>query len=271
MKRLPTMILFIRLLLGIVFVTYGVVKLGGGQYYYGDFVIDSKTVSGTSFVWAFFGWSKVYALFTGFGEFMAGLLLLIPRTRTAGAVILFPISLNITVLTFAFGFPGVKYASLVYTLLCGLLLLYDLPKLKLIFLNDTKTDALLRSVQPAELAEAPAPSVAPRGKLMKRLAVAAVLLPFGLFLLNAAVASLTPGPEAKALAACAAQGWQKETLVLKRSRYGGGGGTGFNRAGFVIFEVKGANPPKLVRVEVKRLHSFVDWQIIKITEESPAP
>jgi uncharacterized membrane protein YphA (DoxX/SURF4 family) len=266
MKRLPTVILFIRLLLGGIFVVYGVVKLFGGQYYYGDFTIDSQTVSGTFFVWAFFGWSKAYALFTGFGEFLAGLLLLIPRTRTAGACVLFPITLNITVMTFCFGFPGVKYASLLYTLLCGALLLYDWPKLKLIFLPDAKTEALLRVVQPAELAEAPAPM--PRNKLVKRLAAAAVLLPLGFFLLNAAVASLTPGPEAKALDACAARGWAKDSLVLKRSRYGGG--TGFNRAGYVLFEAKAANPPKFVRVEVNRPHSFVDWQILGVSEQ-PEP
>lgn len=266
MKRLPYLVLLIRLLLGIVFVVYGVVKLFGGQYYYGDFVIDSKTVDGTFMVWAFFGWKKAYALFTGFGELLAGLLVLIPRTSTAGAVALFPVTLNITVMTFAFGFPGVKYASLTYTLLCAFLLLYDLPKLKLIFLSDAKTDALLRQLKPEELPEAPASAVVPRGKLVKRLAVAAVLLPMAFFLLNAAVASLTPGPEGKALDACVAQGWKREELVMKRSRYVGG--TGFNRQGFVLFEVKGSAPPKFVRVEVSRPISFVDWRILKISEES---
>jgi uncharacterized membrane protein YphA (DoxX/SURF4 family) len=267
MKRLPYLVLLIRLLLGFVFVVYGVVKLFGGQYYYGDFVIDSKTVDGTFMVWAFFGWSKVYALFTGFGELLAGVLLLIPRTRTAGAVALFPVTLNITVMTFAFGFPGVKYASLIYTLLCGFLLLYDLPKLKLIFLSDAKTDALLRQLKPEDVVETASTTVAaPRGKLVKRLAIAAVLLPITFFLVNAAVASLTPGPEGKALDACVAQGWKKESLELKRSRYGGG--TGINRQGFVLFEVKGTTPPKFVRVEVNRPISFVDWQILKISEET---
>ncbi len=267
MKKLPYLVLLIRLLLGFVFVVYGVVKLFGGQYYYGDFVIDSKTVDGTFLVWSFFGWSKAYALFTGFGELLAGVLLLIPRTRTAGAVALFPVTLNITVMTFAFEFPGVKYASLTYTLLCAFLLLYDLPKLKLIFLSDAKTDALLRQLKPEELAEVSSPAVAaPRGKTLKRLVVAAILLPITLFLLNAAVASLTPGPEGKALAACAERGWKKDDLELKRSRYGGG--TGINRQGFVMFEVKGATPPKFIRVEVNRPHSFVDWQILKVSEES---
>ncbi len=227
MKHLQTVILLIRLLLGIVFVTYGIVKLLGGQYYYGDFVIDSKTVGGPFFVWAFFGYSKIYALFTGVGEFTAGLLLLIPRTRTLGAAILFPVTLNITVMTFAFGFPGVKYASLVYTALCALLLLYDYPKLKLIFWENKKLEELVAYLE-----------------------------------------SQPKQPPVKALNECVKQGWKREDLVLRRSSYPGG--TGLNRQGYVLFEVKGSNPPKNVRVEVRRPHSFVDWQIIKIAEEAEA-
>ncbi len=77
---------------------------------------------------------------------------------------------------------------------------------------------------------------------------------------------MTPGPEDKALDECVKQGWKREDLILRRSSYPGG--TGLNRQGYVLFEVQGLNPPKNVRVEVRRPHSFVDWQIIKITEET---
>src|SRR5262245_61339479 len=43
----------IRVFLGITFATYGLVKVLGGQYNYGDWVIDKSTVDGTSLVWAF--------------------------------------------------------------------------------------------------------------------------------------------------------------------------------------------------------------------------
>ena len=40
----------IRVFLAITFTTYGLVKVLGGQYNYGDWVIDKKTVDGTSLV-----------------------------------------------------------------------------------------------------------------------------------------------------------------------------------------------------------------------------
>ncbi|MGH9837966.1 MAG: hypothetical protein ACREEM_04200 [Blastocatellia bacterium] len=260
----------IRILLGIIFITYGAVKLGGGQYYYGDFVIDSKTIgpSATFFVWAFFGYSKVYAAFTGMCELGAGALLLIPRTATLGAAAVFAVALNITVMTFGFGFPGVKYLSLSYTVLSAVLLAWDYNKLKLIFWDRWQVEAALALLreQPA-LVTVP---VKPPMSLGKRLIVAAVIIPVFFIFLNAAVASLTPGPEDAARAQAVAQGWEKEDLVFKRSRYGGTAtsGIGLNRQGSVWFEVKGSNPPKLVRVDVHRPHSFVGWRIDGVTEES---
>src|SRR5512138_152844 len=61
----------IRVLLAITFATYGLVKVLGGQYNYGDWVIDKKTVDGTSLVWAFYGYSPFYGRFTGLFELVA--------------------------------------------------------------------------------------------------------------------------------------------------------------------------------------------------------
>ncbi len=53
---------------------------------------------------------------------MPGIILLFPRTAFAGALALFPVTLNITAMDFGFGFPGVKYLVTIYTLLLGLLI-----------------------------------------------------------------------------------------------------------------------------------------------------
>ena len=107
-----------RLLLFVVFAGYGSIKLLGGQYDYGDWVISNRTADGTSVVWAFYGYSPVYGRFTGLYEVVPALLLLSRRTVTLGALGLFAVSLNITVMDFAYGYPMVKCFSLAYTLLC---------------------------------------------------------------------------------------------------------------------------------------------------------
>src|SRR5687768_4484860 len=96
--RLTTLLTFIRVFLGLVFITYGTVKVLGGQYYYGPWVIDKATVDGPSLVWAFYGYSQIYGRATGFFELIPGIMLLVPRTATIGAAALFAVSLNITIM-----------------------------------------------------------------------------------------------------------------------------------------------------------------------------
>jgi uncharacterized membrane protein YphA (DoxX/SURF4 family) len=112
----------IRVFLGITFATYGLVKVLGGQHNYDDWVIDKKTVDGTSLVWAFYGYSPFYGRFTGLFELVPAILLLIPRTATIGAAALFAVALNVTAMDFGFDYPAVKYFALVYTILLGVLL-----------------------------------------------------------------------------------------------------------------------------------------------------
>ncbi|OEU86832.1 hypothetical protein DB35_24800 [Streptomyces abyssalis] len=116
-------------MLFVVFAGYGTVKLLGGQYDYGDWEISNHTADGTSVVWAFYGYSEFYGRFTGLYELLPALLLLSRRTATLGALGLFAVSLNITVMDFAYGYPMVKYFSLVYTLLCLFLIAQDRDRL----------------------------------------------------------------------------------------------------------------------------------------------
>ena len=50
--------------------------------------------------------SGLYWNFIGLGQFAAAVLLLIPATQTLGAVMFFPVILNITVVTWSVGFAG---------------------------------------------------------------------------------------------------------------------------------------------------------------------
>src|SRR5581483_2736583 len=140
MKKL---VVVVRLILAIVFISYGAVKLMGGQYYYGDWVIDKKTTDGTFLVWAFFGYSRVYAYFTGLIEFGSGILMLFPQTATLGAAALFAASLNITVMDFCFNFPSVKYASLVFTIMAAFILWSERQRLKLVFWDKWRVEAVM--------------------------------------------------------------------------------------------------------------------------------
>jgi hypothetical protein len=135
----------IRLFLAVVFIGYGGLKLLGYQYYYGDWVMDKHTVSGTSLVWAFYGYSPVYGRFTGLFELIPAVLLLSSRTATLGASALFAVSLNITVMDFAFDYPTVKYLVLCYTLLCLVLMVHDRKRLLLLVRPPAEIAALHRA------------------------------------------------------------------------------------------------------------------------------
>ena len=70
-----------------------------------------------------------YYTFIGVGQLMAALLLLIPRTALLGAILYFPIILNICVLAYALRFEGTRITTLM--LLANLfLLVWDYDRLK---------------------------------------------------------------------------------------------------------------------------------------------
>lgn len=245
MRPVPPWIRLIRWFLAVVYIVYGGVKLAGGQFWHGDFAIDSRTIDGPFFAWAFFGWSRPYALFAGFGELIPGLLLLFNRTALIGALMLFPVGLNITVLTFAFGFPSVKYASLLYTILAGVLIAWDLPR-------------LWPAVWPKE-----APPVVPFSKV-GRVLVVVLGLPFLFLATTVLTESLSTGPEKAMLERLVAQGIPRDSLELVRSRYQG---QIFNRSGFVEYRTLDAS--RRFRAEVGRPISYVAWRIGRIEETKP--
>ncbi len=74
-----------------------------------------------------------YYPFIGYVQVAAAILLLIPRTATLGALIYFPIILNICILSLAVGFDGSLVTSPLMVLANLYLICWDYDKLKFIF------------------------------------------------------------------------------------------------------------------------------------------
>jgi uncharacterized membrane protein YphA (DoxX/SURF4 family) len=138
-KWRPRVVIGVRYLLAAVFIMYGSIKLFGGQYYYGDWVMSKADQPNEGLVWAFYGYSPFYGRVTGLFELLPALLLLNRRTATLGALGLFAVSLNITLMDFAFHYPAVKYFSLAYTLLLVFLLWQGRDRLLAAFWHDPST------------------------------------------------------------------------------------------------------------------------------------
>lgn len=115
---------FTRVLLAVGFIPPGLKKLRGEPF----------TVMPTShpvgyFFDAFFQASELY-WFVGFAQVTAALLLLSPRTATLGAVVYFPIILNIAIITNGMGFVGTSSITILMALACAYLLCWDYDRLK---------------------------------------------------------------------------------------------------------------------------------------------
>jgi len=248
----------IRVVLAITFATYGLVKVLGGQYNYGDWAIDKKTVDGTSLVWAFYGYSPMYGRFTGLFELVPAILLLIPRTATIGAAALFAVSLNVTAMDFGFHYPAVKYFALGYTVLLAVLLWADREKLSLLLLNREQAHAVMAS-PPAVNAEASRPLFSP---VMRRVLLTAA----GLFVLgaaNVAVLSISKGPEPVTRRAIEAQVQPNERLELLRSRQTGLIGVDWTAT--VDYAVIGAQSTDTVTVHARKITALLPWRVTQVT------
>jgi uncharacterized membrane protein YphA (DoxX/SURF4 family) len=77
--------------------------------------------------------------FIGWAQVVAAILLLLPRTATLGALIFFPIIINIAVLTNAMGFRGTGVLTILMALANTYLLCWDYDKLKPIFKRREKS------------------------------------------------------------------------------------------------------------------------------------
>ena len=117
--------IFCRIALALGFIPSGVVKVMGERFT----ALPSNHPLGHYFDGLHL--TGYYYTFIGVGQLIAALLLLIPRTALLGAILYFPIILNICVLTYAVRFEGTRIATLM--LLANLfLLVWDYQRLKYI-------------------------------------------------------------------------------------------------------------------------------------------
>jgi hypothetical protein len=255
-----TVLWLCRLLVGGTFICYGIVKLLGGQFHYGDFVIDSRTTDGTWLVWCFFGYSPIYGRFIGLCELIPGLLLLVPRTRTLGALALLPVGLNITVMDFCFDFPSVKYFSLLLTLLCALLVAADYRKLLVLLEDDTRRETT--DINRKEKLPLAAAVAAGRGRLQLAL-LGVVGVVFAVPLVNLTAIATTTGPEQAALDRCVAEGWPASDLSVRQWRRTKGD-FGIAMEATVDVAITQSGTEKIARIFLERPWGLVGWKAVRI-------
>src|SRR5580765_7925013 len=117
--------IFCRIALALGFIPSGIVKVMGERFT----ALPSNHPLGHYFDALYLTGS--YYTFIGVGQLTAAFLLLIPGTALLGAIVYFPIILNICVLTYAVRFEGTRIATLM--LLANLyLLVWDYQRLKYI-------------------------------------------------------------------------------------------------------------------------------------------
>ncbi|PIW02768.1 MAG: hypothetical protein COW40_18325 [Cytophagales bacterium CG17_big_fil_post_rev_8_21_14_2_50_40_13] len=128
----PTVILLIRVFLGLIFFGAGMSKLYFEHKFPGIigpvWLEDELAPHGLG----------LYARFIASSQIIVGLLLLTQRFATLGAVLLFPVLLNILMVTISLEWRGTPYVNSFLLLLNTWLLLYDWPKLKFIFSDKTE-------------------------------------------------------------------------------------------------------------------------------------
>lgn len=246
-RRPSVFVAIVRAFLALVFIAYGVVKIFGGQFFYGDWTMSKTTVDGPSLVWAFYGYSPFYGRFIGFCELIPALLLLFPRTAMVGAMALFPVALNITVMDFAYNFPTVRYMALLYTVLLAFLLFTDRARLF----------ALIAPIPPRSSGYSSA-SRSRRGFGTYVLWLAGGA--FFLFAANLVATSLSEGPERAAMDTLALNGWPRERMQLVRSRLYGL--YGVNRTATI--EIAVTDPTTMltdtVHVEARKALGITPWR-----------
>ncbi len=144
-----------RILLAIGFVPPALVKIQGERF---------TSISDTSPIGYFFEAmyrTGGYWSFIGWAQLIGGILLLNPRTATLGALVFFPIILNIFVITVALKFTGTWVITGLMLLACTYLLCWDYDRFKPLFWGSP---------------DAPARPLSPRTRALERAAYGAMAL-----------------------------------------------------------------------------------------------
>lgn len=98
---------------------YGICKVFDIQFAYVQNYNEKKVgeLTGMQLTWVFFGYSRPYQIIIGILQVLGSALLLIPRTRIFGCLVLLPILLNIVLIDFFYGvYHGAFVNAVFYTL-----------------------------------------------------------------------------------------------------------------------------------------------------------
>lgn len=125
-KFLQYFTIFTRILLAIAFMPSGLTKILGEPFT----AMAEDTPVG--FFFAGFFQAKAYYAFVGWAQFGVALLLLIPPMASLGAVIYFPIIINIWLITLSLHFRGTVYITTLMLLGSLYLLCWEYPRLRLL-------------------------------------------------------------------------------------------------------------------------------------------
>ena len=117
---------FTRILLAVGFVPPGLKKVLGERF------TSLPTTNPVGYFFDAFFQAHAFYVLVGAMQVLAGVLLLVPRTATLGAVLYAPIIVNISVITYAMGFQGTWVITGLMTLACLWLLAWDYDRLKAI-------------------------------------------------------------------------------------------------------------------------------------------
>lgn len=126
--------IFLRYLLGIAFVWASILKVKGIRFE--PHSGENMPIGSLSYLLEAMYRSGFYWYFIGWGQLIAGLLIMSQIFSTLGAVVYFPIMLSIFVLTTAFQAPVFLAMTSLMLLSNIYLLLWDWNKLKFIILNN---------------------------------------------------------------------------------------------------------------------------------------
>lgn len=105
----------VRLFVALWLMLYGVVKLAGLQLSHFDVDVNLKDLHPTGLMWYFFSYSPIYSKFIAISQLVSAIFLLIPKTRTLGALFATIVTLNILVI-------NISFEITIYTLLLSLIL-----------------------------------------------------------------------------------------------------------------------------------------------------
>lgn len=143
----PFLLTVLRFYLASIILSYGFAKVFASQFPHLMANMDARLIelSPMRMAWAFFGYSKGYQMFLGWGEVVPAVLLLFRRTTLIGSILMFTVMLNVFLVNIFFD-VCVKLNSGLYTVLALYILLQETRRLWTFFFTNRITGPRLDTV-----------------------------------------------------------------------------------------------------------------------------